>query len=79
MIEEIDELEEDVIWSISYLEDVMDTYVHELEGVLDNSGIAIDTKFSALYLPRYFDRPLIRPSLSCMCLFYIKEVCTRAG
>ena len=49
MIEEIDELEEDVIWSISYLEDVMDIYVHELEGVLDSSGITIDTKFSALY------------------------------
>ena len=51
---EVDELEEDVGWSISCLEGVMDVEEGKLEEELaDKPGITIGTKFSVLHCIEY--------------------------
>ena len=51
---EVDELEEDVGWSISCLEGVMDVEEGKLEEELvDKPGTTIGTKFSVLHCIEY--------------------------
>ena len=53
MVGEVDELEEDVGWSISCLEGVIDVEEGELEEELaDKPGTTIGTKFSMLHCIR---------------------------
>ena len=49
---EVDELKEDVGWSISCLEGVMDVEEGKLEEVVDKPGTTIGTKFSVLHCMR---------------------------
>ena len=53
MVGEVDELEEDVGWSIFRLEEVIDVEEWEMEEEFDDkSGITIGTKFSVLHYIR---------------------------
>ena len=53
MVGEVDELEEDLEWSISCLEGLMDVEVDKLEEELvDKPGTTIGTKFSVLHCIR---------------------------